>query len=163
MNDFKYRSLPLLKIGSDLIPISHDKIKQMRLSNHRHLMLQVITMHVNCSIKIHTSISVILESERRSGPTDAASTVKVNLEAKSSFLSVSTCRFHISSIRKLNNSINGINNHNTWQHRLIVFKACCTVIMLHREDLNKASITLLLHCTGHFMDQKFNTDTVGFI
>lgn len=35
---------------------------------------------------------VIKESESRRGPTDAASTVKLNLEAKSSFESVSTCR-----------------------------------------------------------------------
>lgn len=43
--------------------------------------------------KKHTSINVMQESERRRGPTDAESTDKVNLEAKSSFLSVSTCMF----------------------------------------------------------------------
>lgn len=40
----------------------------------------------------HTSIIVIKESESTSGPTDAASTVKLNLEAKSSLDRVSTYR-----------------------------------------------------------------------
>lgn len=38
-----------------------------------------------------TSIIVIKESESRRGPIEAASAVKVNLDAKSSFDSVSTC------------------------------------------------------------------------
>ena len=40
---------------------------------------------------ILTSIIVIKVSESRSGPTDAESTVKLNLEAKSSLERVSTC------------------------------------------------------------------------
>lgn len=43
------------------------------------------------NVSLLTSIIVTKESERRRGPIEAASAVKVNLDAKSSFDSVSTC------------------------------------------------------------------------
>lgn len=46
--------------------------------------------HLEKEFRLHTSIIVINESESRRGPTEAASTVKVNLEAKSSLERVST-------------------------------------------------------------------------
>lgn len=51
----------------------------------------------------HTSIIVIDASGSRSGPTEADSTVKVNLDAKSSLDNVSTYkRFHIYHFRDNN-------------------------------------------------------------